>query len=118
MIADKILSKGLPLKSPPSSLANATDSERSDAQTEEVEDSGELSDQSGEGEGKEKTMDKVETVAPEEQEAKLAYLSCAGIPFETTLWSTVQRAATLKGDFMYLVWVEGEGWWWTVCVCE
>lgn len=98
LIADKVLSKGLPLKSPPSNVANATNGELSQAQAEDAEASDELPNQSGEGEGKEKTGDNIETAAPEEKESGLGYLSCAGIQFETTVWSTIQKAAALKGD--------------------
>ena len=109
LIADKVLSKGLPLKSPPSNVANATDSEPSQAQAEDAEASGELSNQSGEGGGKERTGDKVEAATPEEQEPRLGYLSCAGIQFETTVWSTMQKAAALKGDFIQYVCGVGGG---------
>ena len=119
LIADKVLSKGLPLKSSPCIVANATDSEPSQAQAENAEASGGLSSQAEEGEGKEKTLDKNKATTPEEQEPKLVYLSCAGIQFETTVWSTMQRAAALKGDIiMHLVWVEGGGVVWRVNVCE
>lgn len=100
LIADKVLSKGLPLKSPPSSVANPADSEPCQTQAEDAEVSDELSNQSRKRDEKEITVNEVEAVTPEEQEPRLAYLSCAGIPFEATVWSTMQKAAALKGDFM------------------
>ncbi len=101
LIADKVLSKGLPLKSPPGGVANAADSEPSRAQAEDAEASDELSNQSEKGDGKGRTVNELEAATPEEQEPRLEYLSCAGIQFETTVWSTMQKAAALKGDFMH-----------------
>ena len=33
----------------------------------------------------------------EDNEPGVEYLSCAGVKLETTVWSTVQKAAALKG---------------------
>lgn len=114
LIADKVLSKGLPLKSPPSSVASPADSEPCTVKAEDTDVSDEISNQSGKGDGKEIIVNEVEAVIPEEQEPRLAYLSCAGIPFEATVWSTMQKAAALKGDFM-LLGVSGGGW--RECMC-
>ena len=104
LIADKVLSKGLPLKKPPTgNVAIGTNNELSQAQAEDAEASGELPNQSGEGEGKEKIGDKVETTSLVEEELGLGYLSCAGIQFETTVWSIMQKAAALKGDLTLYV---------------
>ena len=89
LIAEKVLSKGLPLKSPPTGDGTtAVNPEPTQANSaENVETASGEPTQSVEGGNNE-----------EEEEPGVEYLSCAGVQLETTIWSTMQKAAALKGN--------------------
>lgn len=106
LIAGKVLCKGLPLKNPSSNVADASPSELTQALAQDAEPSMEVPNQSGEleGDGGRKSEAKADVVtAHKDEEPRLEYLSCAGIQLEATVWSTMQKAAALKGDLYSLI---------------
>lgn len=95
LIAENALSKGLPLKSPPPTSASGGKSEV-DSESTPVSPGGKVEaiNQSG---NEKREVGESESSTSEEKEPGVEYLSCAGVKLETTVWSTIQKAAALKG---------------------
>lgn len=91
LIAEKVLRKGLPLKSPPTSLSCGSSAENTEDHLENDETPDEVPTQGESNEGRN------ESATLEDKEPGVEYLSCAGVQLETTVWSTMQKAAALKG---------------------
>ena len=94
LIAEQVLSKGLPLKTPPRSK---TSSARSEPTHEEHPDQPPELSVEGDSEQKEG-----EDSNPEDKEPGVEYLSCAGVQLVDTVWSTIQQAAALKGKTFWV----------------
>lgn len=89
------------MKGPPPDSASketsATDTELSLAHNETAE--VDVGAPGHSGEAKQKSEES-EAVTSGDEELGVEYLSCAGVQLEITVWSTMQKAAALKGNFM------------------